>query len=373
MENTSKRTPLKFAVIDIEATGGNVSRTRMMEIGIVMVEGGQITDSFSTLINPGKKPDRYVQRLTGITPKMVARAPKFEQVAARILQMIEGSVLTAHNADFDYNLLRKEYARLGYRLQIPVLDTIDLSKHLIPGLNAYGLETLTQILRIPVTDRHRAFGDALATAEILKVLLQKDPGLELTRSLIRYPGKQKQKKHSKRVDWLLHRIGTRRAVLMLYDKENRLLYAGYAHNPRQKAEKLMATHPELMRLIHRCQTEAVPGRLIGRIIARKMARKHLPPYSDYRPVTEKVVFPAKNALLYDRGRQAYEQSVFVVRNGRLEGFAYIDLDGQATDFESLRKRLVPLDDCPYGRLMVMQHWEKGKFSKVQKLHETPAD
>ncbi len=364
---------MKFAVIDIEATGGNASRTRLMEIGIAIVDGGQIADTFSTLVNPGKKPDRYVQRLTGITPKMVARAPKFEQVAARILQLLDGCILTAHNAAFDYGLLRKEYARLGYRLEMPVLDTIDLSKHLIPGLNGYGLETLTQTLHIPVTDRHRAFGDALATAEVLKVLLQKDPGLELTRSLIRYPQNQKPRKQSKRVDWLLHRIGTQRAVLMLYDRNGRLLYAGYAHNPRQKAEKLMATHPELMRLIYRSETEAVPGRFLGRILARKIARHHLPPYADYRPVNEKVDFPLPNALLYDRGRRAYEQSVLLIRNGRLEGFAYIDLEWQATDFDALHKRLIPLDDCPYGRLMVMRHWEKGKFRKVQKLNGTPVD
>jgi len=363
---------LKFHVIDIEATGGNAGRTRLMEIAVVTVENGEITDEFSTLVNPGKNPDPYVQKMTGITPKMLRKAPKFEQVAARLLRMLQGGIIVAHNAPFDYGLLRKEFARLGYDLQMPYLCTLDVSRELFPEVQNHGLESLTRHLRIPVKHRHRAFGDAHATAQIFKILLQKDPDFHIIRQHIRN-GDLPVSRHPKRLTRLLDRVDNRRAVLKILDDKKRLLYAGYAYHPRLRAETLMVEHPELARRTRHIETEPVPGRLIGRILAQWLNRQHKPPFSRYKKTKGQVRFPMRNALLFDRGRFPYEQSVFLIEDGRLYGYGYVDLNWQTEDLHTLRQRLTPLDDCPYGRQAVLRHWQQNRFEKIQPLDETSAD
>ena len=363
---------MKFHVIDIEATGGNHSRTRMMEIAVFTVENGEIVDEFSTLVNPGKNPDAYVQKMTGITPKMLRKAPKFEQVAARLLRMFQGGVIVAHNAPFDYGLLRKEFGRLGYDLQLPYLCTLDVSRELFPEIENHGLESLTQHLRIPVKHRHRAFGDAYATAQIFKILLQKDPDMQIIGRHIRN-GNLEKPAYPKRLTRLIDRVDDRQSVLKIYDARGRLLYAGYAYHPRMKAETLMVKYPALAQRTRRMETEPVPGRLLGRILAQWLNKKHRPPFSRYRSPREQVDFPMRNALLFDRGRFPYEQSIFLIENGRLYGYGYVDLHWQTEDMESLKQRLTPLDDCPYGRLAVMRHWEQKRFDQIKPLDEAPAD
>ena len=163
-----------YAVIDIETSGGKFGEERVIEVAIFKYEDGEIIDQFISLVNPEGPIQPYVQKLTGINPKMVRRAPKFHEIAKRIVEVTEDAVFVAHNVNFDYRVIQEEFARLGYDYQRRTLDTITHAQRLIPGLKAYGLETLCEALGILNTNRHRADGDARATVKLLSILLDKD-------------------------------------------------------------------------------------------------------------------------------------------------------------------------------------------------------
>lgn len=163
-----------FAVVDIETTGGTARSHRIIEVAIVTVDNGKITDSYSTLINPGMVISPFITALTGITNAMVNDAPRFADVAGLILEKTEGRVFVAHNVNFDYSFLKQEFDVLGIKFDRKKLCTVRLSRKIFPGHKSYGLGTLTGRLGISNNDRHRALGDALATARVLELLIKND-------------------------------------------------------------------------------------------------------------------------------------------------------------------------------------------------------
>ena len=169
-----------YSVIDVETTGGKFNQEGITEIAIYKFDGENIVDQFISLINPEIPIQPFVQQLTGITDKMVSNAPKFFQVAKRILEITENSILVAHNSSFDYRMIKIEFDRLGYDFNIPQICTVKLSKKLIPNLKSYKLGNLVKSLGIPITNRHRASGDARATVELFKLLILKDSNKELS-------------------------------------------------------------------------------------------------------------------------------------------------------------------------------------------------
>ncbi len=110
---------------------------------------------------------------------MVEDAPKFYEVAKKIVELTEGNVFVAHNARFDYSFIRQEFGMLGYNFRRPLLDTVSLSRKLLPGHRSYSLGNLCKDLGIEISGRHRASGDAMATVRLLELLLEKDKALEV--------------------------------------------------------------------------------------------------------------------------------------------------------------------------------------------------
>ena len=160
-----------FAVIDIETTGLSPERERITEIAVYITDGREVVEEFSTLIDPEKTIPAHITSLTGITNEMVEGAPKFYEIARRLVEMTEGKVFVAHNVHFDYGFVREEFRRLGYRYRRDLLDTVRESRRLVPGLPSYSLGPLCEALDIRIEDRHRAAGDALATVYLLHRLL----------------------------------------------------------------------------------------------------------------------------------------------------------------------------------------------------------
>lgn len=164
-----------FVVVDIEATGAKLPPNRIIELGAYRIRGRQIVDSFHTLVNPEISIPRFVITLTGITNEMVKPAPLFSEVVPRWLEFLEDAVLIAHNAPFDTNFLNHEIARVypGHRMMNTNLCTVTLSRHALPGLTNYRLETIADYFSIAISARHRAGSDARATAEIFLHLLDR--------------------------------------------------------------------------------------------------------------------------------------------------------------------------------------------------------
>ena len=162
-----------YAILDIETTGGKFNEEGMTEIAIHKFDGHQVVDQFISLVNPERDIQEFVVKLTGINNKMLRNAPKFYEVAKRIIEITEGCIIIAHNANFDYRILRIEFKRLGYDFKRNTLCTVALSKKLIPESPSHSLGKLCRFIGIPMSDRHRANGDALATIQLFKLLLEK--------------------------------------------------------------------------------------------------------------------------------------------------------------------------------------------------------
>lgn len=165
-----------YAVVDIEATGGNHIKGKIIEIAIYIFDGKEIINQYSTLINPEVKIDWYVAKLTGITNKMVADSPVFSDVAKTINHLLKGQIFVAHDVDFDYMFLKTELKKTGFDLNEPKVCTIKLSEKVFPNAASYSLGKLSEELgiHIPKEDRHRAGGDALATTKLLGMLLSSE-------------------------------------------------------------------------------------------------------------------------------------------------------------------------------------------------------
>jgi DNA polymerase-3 subunit epsilon len=168
----------KFSIVDIETTGGRRKEHRITEIAIINVDHGVVTERFESLVNPERSIPSYIEKLTGIHNDMVLAAPKFYQLAKKIVTLTEGRILVGHNVFFDYHFLRHEFSELGFTFKRPTLCTVRLARQLLPGHESYSLGKLCSDLGIAIENRHRAMGDAQGCFEVLKVLSQKQPSVE---------------------------------------------------------------------------------------------------------------------------------------------------------------------------------------------------
>jgi DNA polymerase III subunit epsilon len=167
-----------YAILDVETTGLSASiGEKITEIAIYIHDGKEVVDSFETLINPEKKIPYRIVQMTGITNQMVQDAPKFYEVAKKIVEVTDGKVIVGHNVRFDYSFIRHEFKSLGYEYKRETLDTVKISRKLIPGRRSYGLGKLCKDLGINNHARHRAAGDAFATTQLFELLLGIDDKL----------------------------------------------------------------------------------------------------------------------------------------------------------------------------------------------------
>ena len=163
-----------YVLLDLETTGGNPVHDRITEIAAVRIEGGLEVARWSTLVNPGTPISAFIQNLTGISNAMVADAPGFDAVAPRLLEILKGAVLVAHNVRFDHGFLLNEFTRIDHSLRIKTLCTVRLSRLLYPQHKSHGLDAIMQRHQLQTDARHRAMSDvdmvlawlAIATKEL---------------------------------------------------------------------------------------------------------------------------------------------------------------------------------------------------------------
>jgi DNA polymerase III subunit epsilon len=160
-----------YAIIDIETTGQSAATGKMTEIAIFIHNGFEITDSFSSLINPECYIPGFITNLTGIDNEMVQTAPRFFEIARKIVEMTQDKVFVAHNVRFDYRFVQEEFKRLGYDYQRTTMCTVRMGRKFLPGHRSYSLGTLCAEIGIPINGRHRAAGDALATVKLFELIL----------------------------------------------------------------------------------------------------------------------------------------------------------------------------------------------------------
>lgn len=223
-----------YTILDIESTGGKFNEEGITEIAIYKFDGHEIVDQFASLVNPEIPIQPFVVKLTGINNKMLRSAPKFFEVAKRIIEITEGTTIVAHNASFDYRILKLEFSRLGYDFKRLTLDTVELSKTLIPDMESYSLGKLTKALGIPITDRHRATGDALATVKLFKILLNKDVSKKIISKSIT---EEKKSELTPKLVSILRDLPTETGVYYMHKKGGEIIYIGKSKNIKKRVNQ----------------------------------------------------------------------------------------------------------------------------------------
>jgi DNA polymerase-3 subunit epsilon len=253
-----------YAVVDIETTGGRFNEEAITEIAVYRFDGHEVVDQFASLVNPERPIQPFVQKLTGINEKMLRNAPRFFEIAKRVIEITSDCVIVAHNAEFDYRMLRTEFQRLGYTYERDSLCTVQLSEQLLPEQESYKLGKLVRSLGIPISDRHRAHGDARATLKLFQMLLEKDSNKSIVQTQIKTLFKNNlADKHLK----ILEEIPAATGVYYFYNKAKELLYIGKSKNI-QKRIRTHFTSPKgkslkLQKLVHQVRFEKTGNELLA--------------------------------------------------------------------------------------------------------------
>ncbi len=174
-----------FVVFDLETTGFSPSKNQIIEIGAVKVVNGSITERFSTFVNPKVPIPFEIEQLTSINDDMVLDAPTIDEILPKFMEFCQDAVMVAHNADFDMSFIKHNCSALGLKCEKTVLDTVALSRVLLPALNRFKLDTVAKALNVSLAHHHRAVDDAACTAEIFVKLVEmlRDRGVETMEDL----------------------------------------------------------------------------------------------------------------------------------------------------------------------------------------------
>ncbi len=272
-----------FAIIDTETTGGNPAKDKVMEIAIILHDGERVVEEFTTLINPKVPIAPFIKKLTGINDSMVKNAPTFEEVSAKILEMTMGSIFVAHNVGFDYGVLRNEFRRMGIRFDRKQLCTVKFSREVMPGCQSYSLGKLCREIGIVLEGRHRAYGDAAATAELFTRLLKVDHGKILHNMLeIELTGLEAVPNLKFEV---VEDLPEDTGVFYLLDKDGKVLFLSKGRNLRKRVIELLTKdldHIKYDPLRHAIQdiTYDVTGsELIAQLLETEEVIKQQPSYN----------------------------------------------------------------------------------------------
>jgi len=270
-----------YAVVDIETTGGSPKTEKITEIAIYIFEDGKVTDEFVSLVNPEKNIPYYITALTGISNEMVTDAPKFFEIAKKIVDITEGKILVAHNASFDYKFIKAEYKSLGFEFTRENMCTLRLSRKLLPGHRSYSLGKLCADLGIEIKDRHRASGDALATVSLLELLLEhgSDSGQdEIIRKSVStnlknlHPGLEQK---------VLKNLPEETGVYYFSNDQNQVIYIGKSKNIRKRIMSHLSNNGsrrsiELKESIAGIDFEITGSELIALLVESSEIKKHTP-------------------------------------------------------------------------------------------------
>ncbi len=261
-----------YAIIDIETTGLSPANEKITEIAIILHDGKQVTDTFSTLIDPEKKIPYRITRMTGISNQMVKGKPKFYEVAKQIVELTQNRILVGHNVRFDYNFLKNEFKSLGYELNLKTLDTVKLSRKLIPGRKSYSLGLLCESLGIENKARHRAMGDATATAELFSLLLTL------------------QTEHHNLVTGVISEsfnkiitedLPEQTGVYYFFDNSNNIIYIGKSNNIRHRIfshlnNNMHKRAQEMKNAISKVEYQITGSELVALLLESEEIKKHQP-------------------------------------------------------------------------------------------------
>ena len=380
-----------YSVIDIESNGAPFRKESIIEIAIYRFDGHEITDQFISLVNPESEISSFVQKLTGISSKMVLTAPKFHEIAKRVVEITQDSTLVGHNIDFDYRMLRQSFKKLGYEFNINTLDTIPLAKKLIPDEKSYSLSKLCKSIGIPLTEAHRASGDARATLDLFKLLMINDNSNEIIQS-------QQEENHAKgylnKIQLLTEDLPNERGILYFQNSDGKIIHSDVVEDLYKSAKKILESDSRKYKNIQEdsvltsyeltgtdliaklmmknkgiSKTQPLPFGLFHRknkyVLEKIKKEQEEKPYLRFKSFTQglkainyikskpelkenleeftqKINLKKRNEIWTSSGRTLGEKSFLILENGKLTGFGFYDLYHQIQSLEKIKKLILPV-------------------------------
>ncbi len=295
-----------YAVVDIETTGGYASGNGITEIAIVIHDGHEILNFYETLVNPHKPIPYFIQTLTGITNDMVATAPSFNEVAGQIHELLQDKIFVAHNVNFDYSFIKHQLKEAGYEYEARKLCTIRMARKILPGMRSYSLGKLCDQLQITHTNHHRAGGDAMATAFLLKMLVANDDKKVIAGML---KGRNREQYIPpnvpvEQVDTLPRTPG----VYYFYNSVGKIIYVGKANNISKRVKghfsnnKAGKQKQDFMREIYRISYKETATELMAHILESTEIRRLWPVHNR----SQRGYLPKYGLFVYE-DRQGYKR------------------------------------------------------------------
>ncbi|QIG90060.1 3'-5' exonuclease [Chryseobacterium sp. POL2] len=406
-----------YSIVDIESNGGPYRKENIIEIAIYRYDGHEVVDQFISLVNPESDITSFVQKLTGISPNMVKTAPKFHEIAKRIIEITQNSTLVGHNIEFDYRMLRQSFKRLGYDFKINTLDTIPLAKKLIPEEKSYSLSKLCKSIGIPLSEAHRASGDARATLDLLKLLITKDKDHEIIQSQFE---ESKAINYTNKIKELTEDLPADKGIIYFQNKDGKIIFHDLVDNIYKVAKKVFNSNAKKYKAIQQ-NVEQINYELTGNeVIAQLIMKtknlskvqklgfglfyqngkynvekftkesepqpilkfksytqglkalsflKHQEDLQDLVNLTQKINLKTRNEIWTSSGRQLGEKVFIVFEKGKLKGFGFYELYHQIKTLDKIKKLMIPVSSVsPYLKNELQLSLLRGDF-EIQVLPE----
>jgi len=372
-EITIHKHPIKknnlYAILDIETTGGKFNEEGITEIAIYKFDGHTTIDQFISLVNPEKPIQEFVVKLTGISNKMLKNAPKFYEIAKRIIEITTDCILVAHNTSFDYRILCTEFDRLGYRFNRNTLCTVELSQKLIINQPSYSLGKLIKSLGIPMTDRHRASGDALATVQLFKLLLEKDINKTIIQGAIKYFDRSVQKEKLK---FLIDETPAIQGVFYIHDINGKVIYLGKGKNIKTEVNKLfLKVTKRALKIQERVETISFDktGNDLFTSLKYNVQLDVLSPKFNVREQQKLIAkdFNNDDFIIIDKGRTIDEHAIILIENNEVFGYGFTNLNYQENKLDILKSILTPIDNKIKTKNIIKYYLNKNKVHKIIRL------
>jgi len=272
---------MNYVIIDVETTGGSPKNSKITELAMYKYDGEKIIDEFVTLVNPEMQIPEFIVRLTGINDRMVAQAPKFFEIAKKIIDFTDECIFVAHNVAFDYGMFRSEFKALGYDFRKPHLCTVRAARFVIPGHASYSLGKITRELGIEIKGRHRAGGDALATTKLFEIIYHKDPNNLST--FIQEEVNPKRIHPNLSIE-TIDELPSKTGVYFFYNEFNQIIYIGKSISIKKRVEQHLrntktAKGIKMIQSIVHVSHEVTGSEIISMLRESELIKEHKPIYN----------------------------------------------------------------------------------------------
>ena len=313
---------LDLAIVDVETTGVSPSSDRVIEAAVVRISGGRVVEEFSSLIDPERRLPHRIWSLTGITDEDLRGAPLFRQIKGDLLRLLDGSILVAHNARFDYGFLRREFERekIGYSSRC--LCTARLSRMLFPQFRRHSLDAIIERFSLGCPHRHRALDDAKVLWDFMRFIkgtIGEGRIAEVIDALLKAPTFPTLLDESSVLS-----LPRAPGVYIFYGQGREALYVGAAKNIRDNVQSMFLNNrhgPKKIALrshIADVGSEETPGEL-GAILRQSLLIRELSPAFNRRPMARPAFTERKGAWPFpgpiaidERNETTHEGEVFVI-------------------------------------------------------------